>query len=732
MARRLPWPAFLAFLACAALLRPGLAGWPLPASAAAVGVAALYVVIPGWVTLRALRVGEEDALGALLLAWVLGQALLAAAYLPACLLDARSLLIAYPLPFLLVAWLRTRRPPADPLPHASVPDLLACAVLVAPAALAAYCESPSGLFLHGPDPIFHAGNAAELRWRWPMQDPRLAGEPLRYHFFSYVLPCVESLVLRAPVREVMFGSAAALPSLGLALAAFVAARGAGARAWLAALCGAALVLHADLGAVLERWLGVSLQVSSYLDRGLYRSGTTALGLTFLLALVHRLRPLLAEGEAIRRGDLVVAGALAFGASGTKGSILPPLLAGLAFCLLLRVAYRRPFARSWIALWVTLLVSGLPMTLFLAWGEASYASSMFSLEPFAAQRMSAFHTTVSSWLAVDPARPSGALLAALAPAWTVLFLGSGTLGLLAWILCRARPAPAWQLVLLATAVCGLVPAWLLAAPSLSQLFFAYDSQACLMVLAASGLEGALRGRGLARALLPGSFAVVVALQAHHGADRFLRPLVGPQPESARGSHEYRAALGWARDHLPADAVLLASASWLGPSTWSERRVFFEDDSFSPRTHARWRVPWRPALPAERPFAEREQLQRAFLADPEPGALARVRTHLREGVPLYALRDDVRRERARGRARIHFRVLSGVGSWGRTVGAELVLQTPRLEIYRLPDLAPPAADPLALLPPTAPCAGSTACDRTDSRREPRTPRSRGVRRTGGPGS
>lgn len=682
-ARRWTGLAFLVFLASIFVLRPALVGWPVLSSAGVAAVFALYVLFPGWCIARLLRPDEGHGLAILMLAWMTGLAVLACAFVAACVLDLRPLIRYYPLPFVLLAAVRarTRSGPALPLPSSA--ELCACALLLAIAALRSQCEGTEEWYLHSGDEAFHAGNAAELRWRWPMQDPRLAGEPLRYHFFSYVFACVQSLVLGAPVRPGLIGMGATLYPMGFALAAFAAARGMGARPWIAALCAGALVLHTDLGTILQGWIGVPFSTNSYLDAGLYTGSTTPLGLTFLVALLHVLGGLLRAGAPTRGRDLALAGILAFGASGSKGSVLPPLLAGLASALVIRFVLRRESPRKALVLLAVLVACALPMTLFLVGGSSSYASSMFAFEPFAAQRMSPFHTTTSSWLGTGPNQMNPGMLLALSPLWTALFLGSGTVALIAWVMRGERPRPLQEIVLLATAVAGLLAAWLLAAPGFSHLFFTYDSQVCLMLLGAVGFERALGSRGPARVALIATFAVLISLQARRVAEGLSLRLRQEQPQGSEASHGYQEALIWVRDHVERDAVLLVGPTWSNPSTWTEHRIFFESSIFSSRVHAGWRVPWR-STGGKRPspFIERRELQKRFLAEPDPAVLAAVRARIPAGTLLYALRDNVGMMKVNKRNTAVFRAIEAGEPWGESIGAELVHSTPWLEVYRLP--------------------------------------------------
>src|SRR6185369_10655592 len=109
-------------------------------------------------------------------------------------------------------------------------------------------DRPDEWFLgYNSDDNFHAANVGELRWRWPMEDVRLAGLPMRYHFLAYTLPAALEQVIDVPGREILLGLIKHHAPLLFALGVFVVVRAAGVRSWIAAGAALSLALHVDLG-----------------------------------------------------------------------------------------------------------------------------------------------------------------------------------------------------------------------------------------------------------------------------------------------------------------------------------------------------------------------------------------------------------------------------------------------------------------------------------------------------
>jgi hypothetical protein len=58
------------------------------------------------------------------------------------------------------------------------------------------------------DLLYHAGNAAELSHRWPLEDPRVAGLPLNYPVLAYAVPVETARLGSLPVADALSGSPA--------------------------------------------------------------------------------------------------------------------------------------------------------------------------------------------------------------------------------------------------------------------------------------------------------------------------------------------------------------------------------------------------------------------------------------------------------------------------------------------------------------------------------------------
>jgi hypothetical protein len=98
---------------------------------------------------------------------------------------------------------RGLRPPRGVAPLALAPTLAfaLAAVLLQPLSSTRRLGEPVPF-----DLLFHAGTAAELRHRWPLEDPRVAGVPLHYHVLAYALPLEAAELSGAPLADPLLGS----------------------------------------------------------------------------------------------------------------------------------------------------------------------------------------------------------------------------------------------------------------------------------------------------------------------------------------------------------------------------------------------------------------------------------------------------------------------------------------------------------------------------------------------
>lgn len=177
------WQIAIGLFVGALALWPAAYGWGIGHGLLSAAFLLGFVWLPGR-ALVAWTLRTEGVLERALLSWTAGMAILGVWFTLTCALDERGAWWILPLASLL-ALLVARRKRPDPAPLA-LPDRreLLLLFLVLGIALARSQPDFAGEWFlgYGSDDEFHAENAAELLRHWPLGDPRLAGEPMRYHF----------------------------------------------------------------------------------------------------------------------------------------------------------------------------------------------------------------------------------------------------------------------------------------------------------------------------------------------------------------------------------------------------------------------------------------------------------------------------------------------------------------------------------------------------------------------
>jgi hypothetical protein len=637
----------LGSLLIAATLVPGLVQDGRVLSAALVLVfLVLWVLLPGLGCARFLG-REEDELAELALGLVMGLVLLGLVVFGCRAAGDFTLLRVWPLAALAFGMVNRRRARATAQQRAGSPAsaralgfLLAVVVLFLLRAPARSGDPDTWWWGFDSDLLFHAGNASELTRTGALLDPRVGGYALNYHLFAHTLAASATLITETPIAELYRVWIIPFHPLVVVLLVFVLAREL-ARSDVAGFVAAlGLVLHTDIGSGLhELGLGEKRAIfQSYLDLALFHSPTTACGLLLLLAIGLVL--LRCHEPGAGRGRWLQLGLLGCACSVAKGSVMPIAIAGTAFALFVSSLAARRLELRWLAAVLVLGVAAAPGTLFLALGPGSFAGAMFRVVPFSAVYSSSVVTPV---LYVPGRRAKFLLIGALtSPVWLLGYLGLQAVGGLLWLV-AGRPSlrgiGPW---ILGVVGAGLGATLLLRAPQSSELFFAYNAQVLLSVVAGVGVAKILAGRrpfALAALvfavpwLVAGVGGVLGSMRLHGDPDEELRGLWPQWMEGAR----------LLRDYSEPDALLVTRHEATLASVFAERRCAFETTTFRPEAHAaRWkrvRGVWHLGKREEHPFPVLEAARDRVLESADAAAIAALRDACDHRGPLYIVSDAV---------------------------------------------------------------------------------------------
>jgi len=478
------------------------------------------------------------------------------------------------------------------------------------------------------DLLFHGGTAAELRHRWPLEDPRVAGVPLRYHLLAYALPVAAADLAGAPLADTLFALAPLFWLVLLALQLRNAGRALFGDDRAGAIAAAVVLFHADPGRVLGLGAGA---FNSFLTTGLYGSPTTLLGFVLVCGVALALHAWLERGDRLQLAALAL---VAAAASGAKTTVLPVVLPALGLAAL-HAAWRRREAevlRLALALAVVAL-AGAPLTLWQNVGTDSY-SAMAGFGFAKAFSSSAFAAAVARTLGDDAV--SGVLAWPAFLAWLVGYLGLAGVATAYWLSRRRAGLDGLQAWALGVAAVGLVTSLALDVPGLSQLFLLYNGQLVLGLFAGAGIVAAWHRPSGAREAL-GLAALVLACVPVVDQLAWALPAAG-QRDAAAAAHEppaverdYAQGLAWLRANASRDAVVWADNPSLLLSAMGEVRLYYENGLYSARA-------WRVGAGRE-PWPERVALQERLLRRPDRTVIEEARRAIGPGPRLLVVADAV---------------------------------------------------------------------------------------------
>jgi hypothetical protein len=616
-------------LGAALVVRPSAHGVPAPTVLAFWATVLGQVVVPGVLLYRGARLGPANdrwillGQGATLGVALQGLAMLAGRALGAPWLPTVAALAAAGIGLALQKG-TTEGPPVPARPASTLTLAVALVgVLLQPLASAEQVAAPLPF-----DLLFHAGTAGELRHRWPLEDPRVAGVPLHYHVLAYALPVEAADLVDAPLADPLFALAPLFWVTLLALQAANAGRVLLGDGRAGALGAAISLLHTDAG----RFLGLAPGAfNSHLATGIYGSPPTVCGLVLLAGLAVALEAWIRRGE---RRQLAAILLLAAAASGAKTTVLPVVLGGLALAAVQALARRRQVElRRCVESLAVVALAGAPLTLWQTAGAESYSHMarlgpgvVFSSSGFAAAMRQSLGTGIVSG-------PAGVLTLGV---WLVGYFGLAGVAAALWFFRRKDQLTSIQTWALGVLAAGVVAALLLDVPGLSQLFLLYNGQLLLGLFGGAAVVQVLRRpRGVGEIVA----ALVVALAALPTVDHLVRGLPAAFRADAEAAawkpspveRDYEDGLAWLRAHASRDAVVWADNPSLLLSGIGEVRLYHENGLYSARA---WRVG-----PSREPWPERVALQERLLRRPDAATVAEARRAAGQGPRLLVVADAV---------------------------------------------------------------------------------------------
>ena len=588
-----------------------------------------WVLAPGLACRRALRTRCASVPGELGLALIHGIALLIVAFVATRALEISAWMAAWPA-VVLPLWLASRKridsrstnvegAAADRVEASSLAHVTLALLVLATIATVSCRGADAWWFRVDVDAFFHAGNVAELTRDGPASDPRVAGLPLNYHLYSYVLPAVLASLGVASAHEAFFTLLPAFVPCVLVLLVHGAAAELGRRAWAGVVAVALFLAHADPSRALLQLEFVgehAFRFSSWTAANLTASPTASLSVACSLALMYLIAEWWRAPGATR--VLGAVALLSFACAGARGPAMPVLCGAL---LAVECIGRRRGGASFGVTRVLLVMAcaSLPVTLNLSLGAHSYAGAMLRVDPMRSVAESGF-----AYACFGRELDLGQRALLLLP-WIVGYVGVGAWIGLAWGFTRRRDLIVWTMALSIVAFVPVLFSW---APGRSQLFFGHPAEIAWVVLGGAALAGVDRWRSVP-AVVAWSLGGVGLLFGGVVVVARAWECLSPPPAESVLRARWREGVTWLREHTPAEAVLVTTNHRILISALAERRVLFESGRFTPEVHADDRGP--------DPWRERRELSERLRDDPRPDLLADVRDLLPGTDEVYVVLD-----------------------------------------------------------------------------------------------
>ncbi len=548
------------------------------------GYEAAFILLPGYAAYRLLFAEDARLSRQLTFAWGLGYVIEVFLFALTAAANVRGVFLALPVLALLcigITHRRTGRPTTNTREPIS-PGIAWTFAAVSSLSLAYVWLT---YFLDNPlpgtvpavsyyvDTVHDLALAAEALHHWPIMDPHVHGEAFGYYLFPFMHMAAISQVTGLELPVVVLRLFIVPVFIALLVQTYYLGTVAGRGSRLAGvLCSACVLLIGELD------LSASDMYPFYniFFSGLLYSPTFLLGLIVFIPVVASVAD--HDDEPFRARSIIALSMLLVGCVGTKGQVLPMLLAALiGFLGWVAVRERRMHKR---ALVLTVVAGALLVGLYAVAGSRTTSI--------------AFHPLLRMPRATNLPGPLP---------WILGFAGLvgmrviGLIGSLRSIWRRGSSTTTWFLIL---AAAGIVPAYLFDMGS-GEFYFLSFSYVVLSALTGAVLTSAYRSRKSRADVLTIAAGATLGLAGlcdlplDYG-NRFHRYLSGEAIYATTNQNLTRdlwKGLVWARDHLPKNAVLAVNNQSLGASgdwryfyysAFAERHTFLGGWMYSDRTHA----------------------------------------------------------------------------------------------------------------------------------------------------
>jgi hypothetical protein len=456
-----------------------------------------FVLLPGWLTYRALLTHPGGRLSQLVLGWTLGYLLEILAFIATAQIGRRSLFFVYPLvvgvPAATVAWWKHRlkrpRQATRASPRVSTGSIwiatLLCSLLVVYVALASFTQSPLprdlGSATYHEDTVFGISLAAEALHHWPMTVPMVAGEALHYHLFVYLHMAAIAQVTGIDLSVVVMRLYLVPLLVLLTLQLVWAGRHVGRRLSVGFVAAFAVLFLGELDVSRSR----RFLFNDFFFTWLWTSHTFLLGLIFFIPTVVVLGELMSSRRGPRKTRLalwLLVVALLVGCMGAKSYSPLALAGGLGILFAWRLVRDRVFSgAALLGLALTLTVYLGANALIFAWNNAGVV-----IRPFKAidamEGVSVFRSQLAgAWGDTAVTHVLGVIYG------TVGLLGIPLLGIGLLLGYKRRPLSVKELWFLSIFAAGLPALFFLSQPGFGQLFVVFFGLVPGTIVAAKGFR-----------------------------------------------------------------------------------------------------------------------------------------------------------------------------------------------------------------------------------------------------